>query len=217
MKRSLWAIALLILGSWSASAQATMRLEVGRDSRLWIEGTSNLRGWSCKAASLDAQIEVELGFREAADFPRYLKSVQVKVPVSALQCGHERMNRDLRHALRADDGTPIQYVMATFDAVGNGESNGYIVHTVGTLTLAGRENTVKMDVNATQLAAGGVEARGEVPILMTAYGIKPPTALFGAIRAGDRVVVKFDLTVTPNAIAAVSALSGELPATERQP
>ena len=211
MKRLLPVFALLLLAASSAAAQSTMRLAVGQDSRLWIEGTSNLHDWSCKATSLDAQVEVELGFREAADFPRYLKSVQVKVPVADLKCGHDQMDKNLRKALKADDSTQIKYVMATFDAVGGGENNGYVVHTVGTLTLAGRENTVKMDVNATRLNAGGVQARGEVPILMTEYGIKPPTAMFGAIRTGDRVVVKFDLTVGPEAIAAVTALSAATP------
>lgn len=210
MKRSLTALGVLALVTSSAAAQSTMRLNVGQDSRLWIEGTSNFHDWSCKATSLDAQIVVELGFREAADFPQYLKSVRVKVPVADLKCGHDQMDRSLRKALKADDSTHIDYVMATFNAV-NGDCDGYVVHTVGTLTLAGRENTVKMDVDATRLDAGGIEAIGSVPILMTDYGIKPPTAMFGAIRAGDRVIVKFDLTVAPEAIAAATALSGAAP------
>lgn len=208
MKRSLSALGLLALIASGASAQGTMRLDVGQDSRLWIEGTSNLRDWSCRATTLDAQIEVELGFSEAADFPRHLKSVQVKVPVADLTCGHAQMDRDLRRALKADDSTQISYLMATFDAVGTDGEKGFVVHTVGTLTLAGHENTVKMDVNAMRLSAGGVLASGEVPIHMTEFGIKPPTAMFGIIRAGDRVVVKFDLTLSSNAIAAVTALSG---------
>lgn len=211
MKCSLATLGLLVVAASGAAAQQTMRLDVGQDSRLWIEGTSNLFGWSCKATKLDAQIEVELGFREAADFPRFLKSVHVKVPVADLKCGRDQMDKDLRTALKATDSTQIQYVLATFDAVGTGPGDGYTIHTVGTLTLAGRENTVKMDVNATRLTAGGVEARGEVPILMTQYGIKPPRAMFGAIRAGNRVTVKFDLMIGPEAIAAVTAISGALP------
>jgi len=62
-----------------------------------------------------------------------------------------------------------------------------------------------MDVGTTRLADGTIEARGEVPILMSDYGIKPPTALFGALRASNRVVVKFALKLGPDAVAAMAA------------
>src|SRR5690242_13054170 len=101
MKRLLLVLGSLALPAGSVAAQSTMRLAVGQDSRLWIEGTSNVSAWSCKATNLDAEIEVELGFREAADFPRFLKSVQVKVPVAELKCGHDQMDKNLRKALRA--------------------------------------------------------------------------------------------------------------------
>jgi polyisoprenoid-binding protein YceI len=215
MKCSVWTFGLLGLATSIAGAQSTTRLAVGQDSRLWIEGTSNVSAWSCKATSIDAEIEVELGYREAADFPRYVKSVRVKVPVADLKCGHDRMDHDLRKALDADDSAQTKYVTATFEAVGNGEDTGSVVHTVGTLTLAGHENTVKVDVNTTRLGVGGLEARGEVPILMTEYGIKPPTALFGAIRARDRVMVRFDLRVEPEAIAATAFTLDRGPALTR--
>jgi hypothetical protein len=37
---------------------------------------------------------------------------------------------------------------------------------------------------------------------MTDYGIKPPTALFGRLKTGDEVTVKFELVVGAKAIAA---------------
>ena len=207
MRRTLTTLALLVVVGPIAGAQGSVRLAVGAESRLWIEGTTNFSTWSCRATTLDAQIEVQLGFREAADFPHYLRSVQVKVPVSGLECGNDRMERDLRKALKADDGTGITYIMASFDAVEGQKVEGYTVHTVGTLMLAGRENSLAMDVNATRLAGGGVQAAGEVPILMTDFGIKPPRAMLGVVRAGDRVVVKFDLTLDRETIAGVTALS----------
>jgi hypothetical protein len=42
-----------------------------------------------------------------------------------------------------------------------------------------------------------------VPIKMTDFGIKPPTAIFGTLRTGDEVKVNFALTVGARAIAAV--------------
>jgi len=48
---------------------------------------------------------------------------------------------------------------------------------------------------------GTVIAKGSVPIKMTDYGIKPPTALFGRLKTGDDVKVNFELSIGAKAIA----------------
>jgi polyisoprenoid-binding protein YceI len=197
-------LALIGFFGTTAHGQGTVRLAVGGDSRLWIEGSSNVSGWTCMATAVDAAIDVDVGFREAADFPKYLRSVRVKVPVTALKCGHDQMDNSLRKALRADDSTNVAYIVATFDAVKAGVTDSFTVQTVGTLILAGHENTVKMDVRATRSHDDALEAQGELPILMSDYGIRPPTGMFGVIRARNRVVVKFALTLAPETIAAVA-------------
>ena len=200
-------IALVAFLAMTAHAQSVAELAVGDDSQVWIEGTTNINSWSCSATAVDATIAVEVAFKEDPDFPRYLKSVQVRVPVSALKCGHAPMERSLRHALRADDGVGAGYITATFEAVRDGSdaTNALVVSTVGALAIAGRENAVKMDVGTTRLADGTIEARGTVPILMSDFGIEPPTALFGAVRAANRVVVRFAMRLGPEVVAAMAA------------
>jgi polyisoprenoid-binding protein YceI len=128
------------------------------------------------------------------------------VPVKALKCGHGGMDDNMYKALKADDAPEISYIMATFDAV-PGEADDFTLKTTGTLSVAGKENKLAMDVVATRLPDGTVKATGVVPIKMTDYGIKPPTAIFGTLRTGDEVKVNFALTVTAKAIA--SAVNGK--------
>lgn len=200
-------IALVAFPAMTARAQSVAELAVGDDSQVWIEGTTNINSWSCSATAVDATIAVQVAFKEDPDFPRYLKSVQVRVPVSALKCGHAPMERSLRHALKADDAVGARFITATFEAVRDGSdaTNALVVNTVGALAIAGRENAVKMDVGTTRLADGTIEARGAVPILMSDFGIEPPTALFGAVRAGNRVVVRFAMRLGPEVVAAMAA------------
>ena len=201
------AFALIAMVTAAARAQSTAELAVGSESRVWIEGSSNIHSWSCSATAVDATIAVEVAFKEDPDFPRYLRTVRVKVPVTALKCGRDQMDKSLRRALKADDTTRSPYITAIFEAVRDGSdtTNALTVNTIGTLEIAGHENRVKMDVGTTRLANGTIEARGEVPILMSDFGVKPPTALFGALRASDRVIVKFALTLGPDAVAAMAA------------
>ena len=199
----LTAAAFVGLFATTATAQLTARVAVAPESKLWIEGTSNLHGWSCTADKFDAVIELDAAAAAqlSTAAPKTLKRVEVKVPVKALKCGHGAMDGNLYKALKADESPDISYIMASFDAAA-GENDGFTLKTAGTLALAGKENKVSMDVVATRLPDGTVKAVGMVPIKMTDFGIKPPTAMFGTLRTGDEVKVNFSLTVGAKAIAA---------------
>lgn len=197
--------AAALLGAIAAVAagQTTARVPVAPESKLWIEGTSNLHGWSCTAEKFEAAIEVDAAAAAqlATAAPKVLKRVEVKVPVKALKCGHGGMDDNVYKALKADATPDISYIMATFEAA-PGQGDGFTLKTTGTLAMAGKENPLAMEVVATRLPDGTVKATGVVPIKMTDYGIKPPTAMFGTLRTGDEVKVNFALTVGAKAIAA---------------
>ena len=200
--------AILALVASMAGAQEVAKVPVSPDSKLWIDGTSNLHEWSCKATELNATVELDASAaaRVSVAPPKALKSVEVKVPVRSLKCNHGGMDGNVYKALKADDAPEISYIMASFQASPS-DGNDFVVHATGTLTIAGKENKLDMDVKATRLPDGTVKATGTVPIKMTDYGIKPPTALFGRLKTGDEVKVNFELSVGAKAIAA--ALAGE--------
>jgi len=189
-----------------ASAQQTTKLPVSPESKLWVEGTSTLHDWTCRTQSLDATIEFDADAAEQLSTapPTALRRVQVKVPVKSLKCGHGAMDNNLYKALSADAAPEISYIMATFEPVPGESDASFGLKTVGTLKIVGTERRIAMDVIATRLPDGSVKAAGTVPIKMTDFGIKPPTAMFGRIKTGNDVKVKFELTVSAEAMAAAS-------------
>lgn len=215
-KRSLMGLATLALAGTmlqaTASAQdgaPTVRLAVRPDSKLWIEGSSNLHGWSCNATTLDAAIDVDPTWTttaqtEGVDYPKLVRRVEVKVPVKALKCGNGKMDRIMYDALKADAAPEISYILGNFEAVRDSSKDAFTVHTAGTLRIAGKENPIRMDVRTERLPDGTVRATSEVAVLMTDYGVKPPTALLGTLRTGNKVQVKFELLVGPQTIIAAA-------------
>ena len=205
MKRRIMTAALLTLVGTVARGQDA-RVPVSPESKLWIDGTSNLHGWTCRATTLDAAVHLDAAIASEVTTapPKALKRVQVKVPVKSLKCGHGTMDNNLYKALKADEDSNITYILATFDAVAGEAKDTFTLHTVGTLSVAGTEKKIEMDVVATRLADGSVLAKGLVPIKMTDFGIKPPTAIFGRLKTGDEVKVNFELTVGAKAIAAAA-------------
>lgn len=208
MRKTLFtAMALTALAASVATAQDAVRLAARADSKLSIEGTSNLHEWSCQASSIDANVEMGAGYQRAepSSFARLLQRVSVRVPVGNLRCGHGQMDRNLQKALGADRAPNITYILGNFEVVPGSTPNEYTVKAVGTLTIAGRSNTIRMDVAARRAADGTLRAQGEVPVLMTSFGIQPPTAMLGTLRTGDRVMVKFELVVAPQTTVATAA------------
>jgi len=188
--------------SSTAPAQETVRIPVSANSKLWIEGTSNLHGWSCKAEKFEAAIDLDAmtAAKLASAPPKALKRVEVKVPVTALKCGHGAMDNNLYKALNADQTPEVSYILATFEATPGETKDTFTMQTHGTLTISGKQNQLAMDVVATRLADGTMKATGTVPIKMTDYGIRPPTAIFGRLKTGDEVKVNFELMIGAKAI-----------------
>ena len=207
-------LAVLALTTTLASAQTptaekAVTLVVRDDSRLWIEGTSNLHEWSCKATTIDATIAVDPAWERdvttsLTNVATLLRRVDVKIPVRGLKCGKDKMDKLMYEALKAKEADTVSYIAGTFDATPTDAKDSFVVRTTGTLRIAGRENPVNMDVRAERLPDGTVRAQSELPILMTDYGVKPPTALFGTLRTGNKVTVKFELFVGPRTMIAAA-------------
>ena len=181
----------------SSGVAMPLRLSVRPDSRLWLEGSSNLRDWRCDATTLDASIDLDDGSSyDAGDNAiARLRRVQVRVLTHALTCGRSQMDNIMYKALRADDEPDCRQIVGHFDVVSTPDSPDHALVMQGTLRIAGRERVVRVPVEVQQQRDGSLRAQGALPILMTDYGITPPKALFGVLRTENRIVVKFDLLV----------------------
>jgi len=63
----------------------------------------------------------------------------------------------------------------------------------GNLTIGGTTQPIVLIVKATILPNGEVQIRGGQKIKMTSFKLSPPTAMFGALKTGDDVVVTYTL------------------------
>ena len=75
-------------------------------------------------------------------------------------------------------------------------NDGSKLSTNGNLTLAGVTRQIQMDVNVEETSEG-IRYTGSVPLKMSDFEIRPPTAMFGALRTGDEVTVGFDVVFVP--------------------
>jgi hypothetical protein len=193
----------LVAGSAVATAQPrdTLRLDMRQGSQVWIEGSSNVADWRCKAASFEARVELEpVGENRDETLATSLRAINVKVAVRDLKCGNRKMDHDLYAALDANDPARPSWILGRFDVLVDSSTNGSI-ETRGQLVVAGVERTVRVPVTTGRDGDGAMRARGAVRMLMTDFGIKPPVGLFGLIRSKNEITVRFDLVVPPRTVA----------------
>ena len=214
----------LVLSGADASAQdktATLRLPVRADSKLWLEGTSNVRDWTCKATAMEALIAVDAASVDSHDddaIAKSLRGVDVIVPVRMLKCGDRHMEANMYDALKAPKPPASGYIIADFEILPSLVGDDLTVEAVGKMSVAGAERPVRMTVKTERLADGTRRARGSVPIRMTDFGIVPPRPWFGVLRTADKVLIQFEIFVSPQALASAqrTAAAQNLPGTTPQ-
>jgi hypothetical protein len=159
-------------------------------SRLWIDGDSNLRTWSCEARALETSARAHT--REGKVAPS-IDAVQIAIAVKELRCGDDHMDEKLRDALHADRIPLIEYSLESVARLPGPPAAGIRLKMSGRLAIAGQSRPITMLVIARVEPAGLLRATGSVPLEMSAFGVEPPTAFLGLLRSKDRIVVRFDL------------------------
>lgn len=188
-------LAGLLLSGFSATSSWSQSLvTLSEESALWIEGTSSVSSFTCLAGRLSGEgsfVENRTG--------RIAEAV-ISVPVETFDCGKSRMNRDFTEALRADAHPWIEFRLDAVELSSrHAETGTGRVRVAGRLLIAGSERTVAIDVLGQLGTDSTYRATGSLALLMSDFGIEPPTALFGLIRAHDPITVHFDLLASVRA------------------
>lgn len=169
-------------------AQVTpLNLSLAKESRLWIEGTSTVRSFTCTATKVDANVVAEAGAASNA----LVQSALLVVPVASLDCRNKTMNEHMRKALKSGENPQISWRMDDYKV------DGTNVVITGRLTIAGKENTIELRGTGTAEASGTVRLKGSKEFRMSEYGIKPPSLMLGIMKVRDPVKVSFDLVLNP--------------------
>ena len=187
------AIALLSPAMLAMTSGASiMTLQPG--SRLWVEGTSTVRGFSCAATQLDVTVEaIGAGTATAvANASKAVNGVEVVVPAAKLDCKNGTMNEHLMKAIKGKDAPVITFKLASYELAK--AAAGTTIDMKGTLSLGGVTKPVTVQATA-KAEAGALKVTGVYPLKMTEWSLKPPSLMMGTMKVNENVKVNFDLTL----------------------
>lgn len=183
-------IASAVLLLTAATAIPIERMTLAPGSRLWFDGTSTLKSWTCTAEKIEAKIDAATGVSDAVlDGRKVAGSLEVGFPVASLECKNGTMNEHMRKALMAVKHPEIKFALTAYNLTKGPPAGGSVQ---GTLTMNGQSHPIAVPVQFAR-ADGALRVTGKVPVKMTDWGVKPPRLMLGTLKVGDVVTVQFDL------------------------
>ena len=180
---------LIPLAGWTTIGE---QLNLQSASRVWVEGGSTVRSWSCKAEDVSAVVEATSAnsISHTLAGEKAIRAVDLTVPVEKMDCSNGTMNDHMREALKAKEFQAIAFHLTSYDVAKS--SDGVSGTLTGTLTLGGVTKTVAIPATGGDLG-GALHVTGAYDLKMTDYDLTPPSLMFGRIKVRDVVTVKFDL------------------------
>lgn len=171
----------------TAAAQAPIRIA---SSKITITGTTNVHGYTVTTSSLKLNTARTGAFDgdlyALVQKPALLEAFDITIPVATLKSGKDGLDKNMYKAMKTDKFAEITFKAASLTKTAAG------VRAIGALTIAGVTKDVTLDL-AAQRAGSNLSVVGEIPLLMTDFGITPPKAMMGMMKTDPKVVIKIEL------------------------
>jgi polyisoprenoid-binding protein YceI len=193
---SLGVLAVLILSGRTFAAPAGIDAALSSNvsvtsATLSISGTSTMHPYVVQTKTL----KVGAANATAADLkgllqPGALQGFELVIPVNTFTSDKDGLTKQMFKAMKADKHPTITFKLTGYTV--ETAATGVVVTPTGTLTVAGVEKPIEMALDVKEVA-GALQVRGTRDLLMTDFGIKPPTMFMGMLKTHDKVTITFAL------------------------
>ena len=163
-------------------------------STMTINGSSTLHDWEVDATGFTVQFQIPEAWFESEEIwaGNDVSQLSVTVPVEHLDGGKNKMNRDLREALKFPGFQTIRFTWEQIVFTGEIDT-GRRAEVDGQVTIAGETRQVRFEADLGLNEWSQIVASGSAELNMKDFGIEPPTAFFGVIRTDEKVDLTFEL------------------------
>jgi len=184
---------LLSADAMTAGPAAQARPPLGIDTaRVTLAGTSNIHEYTASTTTVRVT-RVAIGSAIPADAfwdevvkPGALAGFEIAIPAASLSSPKAGLDKNMHKALKVEQFPEITFRLTRLESATAGA-----VKAIGALRIAGVDREVALDLK-TSRKGGLLVVTGSLPLLMTDYGIKPPTAMLGMLTTDPKVTVSFE-------------------------
>ncbi len=190
-RAGLTAATLAALVFAGATAEDVLRRHVPAKSGSTIQilGTSTLHDWKIESDQLEGTLNLSLADLQAGAWcSEHRPAVEARIKSESLKSDKAAMDKVAWKALRTREFPEITYHLTEAGVPKASGEGKWSVAARGDMTVAGVKKEVSLTLTVTQHGTA-LMVSGRLPLKMTDFGIKPPTAMMGAIKSADDVTV----------------------------
>ena len=176
----------LLLGS---TLLAQEKYVLSEESTMKVTGTSTLHDWEVVSNGVSGSLLFEIKGKAKKNQPLKGSIISSDLSLKVVSLKSERgetMNGKMHRALLYDEFPEIKFQLTNAISV-NQDSMAK-----GVLTIAGKENSVEIELTLTA-SENAIAVQGSKGIKLSDFEIDPPSAMFGQIETGNDIVIAFDL------------------------
>lgn len=176
-----------------------IKVLVQPQSMLQIQGKTNVNSFQCYCAPPASVV----GFNAESSSETQkinFKKAALTVLTKSLDCRHKIMNRDMYQMLKAEHYPtitlsisqvliPIHSINARWKLTGPIATEAY-------LTLAGIKRKIDLLVTISQPFSNIYRFTAKKSLLLTDFGLTPPTALMGMVKVKNEIILDIDLYIS---------------------
>lgn len=177
--------AFMLLSGIQLQAQQLFKLEAGTE--ITVEGSSSLHDWEMTSSGASGEAQMSLHNQQI----EAIHKLSVSIPIKSLKSGKRQMDKNAYEALEAGKHPTIHFTLEKVRQI----TNEAIIAS-GTLTIAGTTKPVKLEAKY-RISGSSVELEGDTMIRFTEFELDLPSAMFGAVKAGDEVQVSYQTAFSP--------------------
>ncbi|SRR6056297_1827756 len=177
-----------IILSFSTEIFAQEKYEILQDKfTLKIEGSSNLHDWDMEAESISGELYAKVQNSLVENF----NAADIQVSVEKLESGKRIMNNKTYEALQSEKHPKIRFKLQSVDDLYSA-GNSFSGKANGRLTIAGNSKVVSIPFSGKMNGEDQFTVSGDYSLKMTEYNVDPPKAMFGSLKTGDEVTIKYE-------------------------
>jgi polyisoprenoid-binding protein YceI len=158
--------------------------------KITVSGNSTMHKWLSNVTKVNFTGDFST---TDGDFKK-INNALVKMEVKSMKSHQDSdlMDERTHKTLKAEKFPQITYeYLSTLSADIKADISNLKIN--GNLTIGGVSKPTELTLKITNLSNGDVQIRGSRKILMSNYGIKPPSFMAGAIKVDDEIEITFDV------------------------
>ena len=182
--------------SSAAPAHASADVVPLPETLIRIDGDSSLRKWSSTATKFNFKAKTTTEKKIDANAPWMFQEFEFVIPVKSMKSGDGKLDEHMQEAMKADKHPQIIIRLDQFKLGEKKEDGTRLADAKGEITVSGV--TKPVELQASVVTDGQkVKASGQKKLLMTDFGIEPPTMMLGTIKTANEVNIVYQVAFGP--------------------